>query len=198
MKCWSVPTAVVLRHIARHRYSGTDSRHTDGLPFRPVKILFLLNDGFGIGGTITTTFNLGSALAARGHQVEVLSTMRRRDMPHMSLHPAVRLMALVEVRTGHPDYAGDDPRHGQPARFYPKADYRASDYDRYTEDRYRRYLRGSDADAIIATRPGLLAYLAAFGPSDKIKIGQEHWYAVSTAPPCARRCRATCVDSTPS
>ncbi|WP_255440738.1 hypothetical protein [Actinoplanes sp. ATCC 53533] len=28
-----------------------------------MKVLFLLNDGFGIGGTITTTFNLGSALA---------------------------------------------------------------------------------------------------------------------------------------
>jgi hypothetical protein len=74
-----------------------------------VKILFLLNDGFGIGGTITTTFHPGSALAERGHQVEVLSTRRRRDLPHLPLRPAVRLMALVEVRTGHPDYAGDDP-----------------------------------------------------------------------------------------
>jgi len=144
------------------------------LKCRPVKVLFLLNDGFGIGGTITTTFNLGSALAERGHQVEVLSTARRRDMPHMSLHPAVRLMALVEARTGHPDYVDDDPQRGRPARFYPKADYRSSDYDRMVEERYARYLGGSDADVVIATRPGLIAYAGRFAPDRMIRIGQEH------------------------
>jgi glycosyltransferase involved in cell wall biosynthesis len=139
-----------------------------------VKILFLLNDGFGIGGTITTTFNLGSALAERGHQVEVLSTTRRRDLPHLPLHPAVRLMALVEVRTSHPDYAGDDPRRGRPSRFYPKADYRSSDYDLMVEERYARYLAGSDADVVIATRAGLIAYAGRFAPDRMITVGQEH------------------------
>src|SRR5689334_20190617 len=135
-----------------------DGGRTTGLGCRSVKVLFLLNDGFGIGGTITTTFNLGSALAERGHQVEVLSTARRRDVPHMPLHPAVRLMALVEARTDHPDYLADDPLRGRPARFYPKADYRSSDYDRMVEERYARYLAASDADVVIATRPGLIAY----------------------------------------
>ncbi|MEU8235640.1 glycosyltransferase [Actinoplanes sp. NPDC048967] len=139
-----------------------------------MKVLFLLNDGFGIGGTITTTFNLGSALAERGHQVEVLSTARRRDVPHMPLHPAVRLMALVEARTDHPDYLRDDPLRGQPARFYPKADYRSDDYDRMVEQRYARYLAASDADVVIATRPGLIAYAGRFAPDRMIKIGQEH------------------------
>jgi glycosyltransferase involved in cell wall biosynthesis len=139
-----------------------------------MKVLFLINDAFGIGGTIKTTFNLGAALAARGHEVEVLSTVRNRDVPKLPVDPAIRLMSLVDPRPGNPDHEPDAPGRGEPPKVYPKADYRASDYDRYTEDRYRRYLRGSDADAIIATRPGLLAYLAAFGPSDKIKIGQEH------------------------
>ncbi|MEU7908559.1 glycosyltransferase [Actinoplanes sp. NPDC049118] len=139
-----------------------------------MKILFLLNDGFGIGGTITTTFNLGSALAERGHQVEVLSTTRGRDMPQLPLHPAVRLMSLVETRTGHADYDADDPQRGLPPRFYPKADYRSSDYDRMVEERYARYLGGSDADVVIATRAGLIAYAARFAPDRMIRIGQEH------------------------
>ncbi|MET0417233.1 MAG: hypothetical protein ABW022_14575, partial [Actinoplanes sp.] len=67
-------------------------------------MLFLINDAFGIGGTIKTTFNLGGALAARGHEVEVLSTVRRRDVPQLPVDPAIRLMSLVELRTGHPDY----------------------------------------------------------------------------------------------
>ncbi len=139
-----------------------------------MKVLFLLNDGFGIGGTITTTFNLAGALADRGHEVEVLSTTRRRDVPHMPLHPAVRLMSLVEARTAHPDFARDDPDRGRPPRHYPEADYRSGDYDLMVERRYARYLAGSDADVVIATRAGLIAYAGRFAPRRMIRIGQEH------------------------
>ncbi|MFC7279499.1 glycosyltransferase family 4 protein [Paractinoplanes rhizophilus] len=139
-----------------------------------MKVLFLINDAFGIGGTIKTTFNLGAALAARGHHIEILSTGRRRDVPKLPVDPAIRLMSLVEMRTGHADHVQDAPGRGEPPKVYPKSDFRAADYDRYIEDRYRRYLRASDADVIIATRPGLIAYLAEFAPKSKIKIGQEH------------------------
>jgi glycosyltransferase involved in cell wall biosynthesis len=141
---------------------------------RPVKVLFLLNDGFGIGGTITTTFNLAGALAGRGHEVEVLSTVRRRDVPHLPLHPAVRLMSLVELRPGHPDHVPDDPDRGRPPVHYPKADYRSDDYDLMVERRYARHLGGSDADVVIATRAGLIAYAGRFAPERMIRIGQEH------------------------
>ncbi|WP_433377938.1 glycosyltransferase family 4 protein [Actinoplanes sp. CA-142083] len=139
-----------------------------------MKVLFLINDAFGIGGTIKTTFNLGAALAARGHEIEILSTVRRRDVPKLPVDPAIRLMSLVETRTAHPDAVADAPGRGEPPRVYPKSDFRAADYDRYIEDRYRSYLRASDADVIIATRPGLIAYLSEFASRSKIKIGQEH------------------------
>lgn len=139
-----------------------------------MRVLFLLNDGFGIGGTVTTTFNLAGALADRGHRVEVLSTTRRRDVPHMPLHPSVRLTAVVEARADHPDFAAGDPARGEPPRHYPKADFRSSDYDLLVEQRYARYLRGSDADVVIATRAGLIAYAAQFAPERMVRIGQEH------------------------
>jgi glycosyltransferase involved in cell wall biosynthesis len=139
-----------------------------------MKVLFLINDAFGIGGTIKTTFNLGAALAARGHDVEVLSTTRRRDVPQLPVDPAIRLLALTEGRPDHPDHEGQAAGRGKRARVYPGADFRAADYDRYVEDRYRRFLRGTDADVVIATRPGLIAYLARFAPRDVVRIGQEH------------------------
>ncbi|MET3425986.1 glycosyltransferase involved in cell wall biosynthesis [Actinoplanes tereljensis] len=139
-----------------------------------MKVLFLINDAFGIGGTIKTTFNLGAALAARGHEVEVLSTVRHRDVPKMPIDPAIRLMSLVEQRTEHPDYVADAPGRGRDPKVYPKSDFRARDYDRFVEERYRAYLRGSDADVVIATRPGLIAYTAAFAPRHMVRIGQEH------------------------
>ncbi|HEX8628323.1 MAG TPA: glycosyltransferase [Catenuloplanes sp.] len=138
-----------------------------------MKILFLISDAFGIGGTIRTTFNLASALA-RHHQVEILSTGRRRDIPMLPLDPAVRVMSLVEVRRDHPDFAGRDPRRGRPARVFPRHDYRYAEYDRLVEGRAAAYLRTSDADVGIATRPGLITYLTRFAPARMIRIGQEH------------------------
>jgi glycosyltransferase involved in cell wall biosynthesis len=139
-----------------------------------VKVLFLINDGFGIGGTIKTTFNLGAALTLRGHAVEVLSTVRRRDVPQMPVPPSIRLMSLVEIRPADPDYEKDASGRDQPARRYPAADFKAAEYNAYVEDRYRRYLAGTDADVVIATRPGLIAYLARFAPAHLVRIGQEH------------------------
>jgi glycosyltransferase involved in cell wall biosynthesis len=139
-----------------------------------VKVLFLINDGFGIGGTIKTTFNLGAALAERGHVAEVLSTVRRRDVPQMPVPPAIRLMSLVEIRPDNPDYEPDAAGRDRPARVYPAADFKAAEYNAYVEDRYRRYLAGTDADVVIATRPGLIAYLARFAPGHLVRIGQEH------------------------
>jgi glycosyltransferase involved in cell wall biosynthesis len=139
-----------------------------------VKVLFLINDGFGIGGTIKTTFNLGAALAERGHVVEVLSTVRRRDVPQMPVPPAIRLMSLVEPRSDNPDYDQGATGRDRPARVYPAADFKAADYNAYVEDRYRRYLAGTDADVVLATRPGLIAYLARFAPAHLVRIGQEH------------------------
>lgn len=139
-----------------------------------MKVLFLINNAFGVGGTIQTTFNLGGALAERGHDVEVLSTVRGRDVPQLPADPRIRLMSLVETRKRHPDYEKDAPGRGEHPRVYPRADYRAASYDRYVEDRYQRYLSGSDADVVIATRPGLIAYAARFAPRQMVRIGQEH------------------------
>jgi glycosyltransferase involved in cell wall biosynthesis len=140
----------------------------------PVKVLFLINDAFGIGGTVKTTFNLGEALAARGHQIELLSTERRRDVPHLTVPPAIRLMSLTEVRTDHPDHVAGAPGQDRAARHYPAADFKAASYNAWIEDRYRRYLAGTDADVVIATRPGLIAYLARLAPRHLVRIGQEH------------------------
>jgi glycosyltransferase involved in cell wall biosynthesis len=139
-----------------------------------MKVLFLIDDAFGIGGTIKTSFNLGAALAARGHDVEVLSTVRRRDVPQLPVDPAIRLMSLVEIRPDHPDFNREAPGRGEPALVYPRADFKAINYDRHVEDRYRRFLRGCDADVVIATRPGLIAYAARFAPKHMVRIGQEH------------------------
>jgi len=43
-----------------------------------VKIRYLLLHAYGMGGTIRTVFNQASAMAAAGHDVEIVSVVRRR------------------------------------------------------------------------------------------------------------------------
>lgn len=43
-------------------------------------ISFLLHNGYAIGGTVRTTYNLARSLAEH-HEVEVVSVFRSRDRP---------------------------------------------------------------------------------------------------------------------
>jgi glycosyltransferase involved in cell wall biosynthesis len=136
-----------------------------------VKIVFLLHNAYGIGGTVRTTLNLAAALAER-HQVEVVSMLRHRERPRFQVDPRVTLVPLVDLRQGAPDAL--DPRLHEPAVVFPAAEKRYAQYSRLTDDRAKDHLRRCDADAIIGTRPGVNIYLARFGPRRALRIAQEH------------------------
>ncbi|MGW5973356.1 glycosyltransferase family 4 protein [Streptomyces sp. NPDC055186] len=133
-----------------------------------MKISFLIHNAYGIGGTITTTFNLAAALTER-HDVEIVSVLRHREHPHLTPHPGVRLRALVDLRREQ-----DDPRHRRPAKVFPSAEYRYHQYSELTDQRIAECLEGIDADVVVGTRPGLNVHLALQAPQHVVRIGQEH------------------------
>ncbi|MFD6325760.1 glycosyltransferase family 4 protein [Streptomyces sp. NPDC058442] len=133
-----------------------------------MKISFLLHNAYGIGGTITTTFNLAAALTGR-HDVEIVSVLRHREHPHLTPHPGVRLRALVDLRRER-----DDPRHRRPAKVFPSAEYRYHQYSELTDQRIAECLEDIDADVIVGTRPGLNVHLALQAPQQVVRVGQEH------------------------
>lgn len=133
-----------------------------------MKISFLLHNAYGIGGTITTTFNLAAALAER-HDVEIVSVLRHREHPNLTPHPAVSLRPLVDLRREQ-----DDPLHRRPARVFPAAEYRYHQYSELTDRRIAECLETTDADVVIGTRPGLNVHLARQAPGRVIRVGQEH------------------------
>ncbi|WP_369192935.1 glycosyltransferase family 4 protein [Streptomyces djakartensis] len=133
-----------------------------------MKISFLIHNAYGIGGTISTTFNLAAALAER-HEVEVVSVLRHRERPLLTPHPAVRLRALVDLRT-----EADHPQHRRPARVYPAAEYRHHQYSELTDQRIGEHLGALDADVVIGTRPGLNVHIARQAPQHVLRVGQEH------------------------
>lgn len=133
-----------------------------------MKISFLLHNAYGIGGTITTTFNLAQALAER-HDVEIVSVLRHRENPNLTLDPRVRLRPLVDLRQEK-----KHPLHLSPARVFPRAEYRYHQYSELTDQRIGECLSATDADVMIGTRPGLNVHLALQAPAHVGRIGQEH------------------------
>ncbi|WP_432034965.1 glycosyltransferase family 4 protein [Streptomyces cucumeris] len=136
-----------------------------------MKIVFLLHNAYGIGGTIRTTLNLAAALADH-HEVEIASMRRHREAPRFTVDPRVRLVPLVDTRPESAD--AREPRAGEPARDFPVHEKRYEQYSRLTDERAAEYLRGCGADVIVGTRPGVNVYLARFGPRGALRIAQEH------------------------
>ncbi|MGW4870581.1 glycosyltransferase family 4 protein [Streptomyces chartreusis] len=133
-----------------------------------MKISFLLHNAYGIGGTITTTFNLAQALADR-HEVEIVSVLRHRERPNFALDPRVSLRPLVDLR-----HEKEHPLHLRPARVFPAAEYRYGQYSELTDLRIGECLAQTDAEVVIGTRPGLNVHLARQAPEHVVRIGQEH------------------------
>jgi glycosyltransferase involved in cell wall biosynthesis len=133
-----------------------------------MKISFLLHNAYGIGGTITTTFNLAQALSER-HEVEIVSVLRHREHPAFTLDPKVSLRPLVDLRQEK-----EHPLHLRPAKVFPRAEYRYGQYSELTDQRIAEHLARIDADVVIGTRPGLNVHLALQAPPRVARVGQEH------------------------
>ncbi|RLV04574.1 glycosyl transferase [Streptomyces griseocarneus] len=138
-----------------------------------MRISFLLHNAYTFGGTIRSTFNLATALAAH-HDVEIISVFRTRETPAMGAPSQVLLTPLVDLRGKSAHYDGDDPRHAQPARVFPRADGRHRQYSRLTDERIGRCLSGLETDVIVGTRPGLNVHIARHAHPAAIRVGQEH------------------------
>ncbi|MFF8813841.1 glycosyltransferase family 4 protein [Streptomyces pactum] len=140
-----------------------------------MRISFLLHNAYGIGGTIRCTFNVAGALAAAGHDVEIVTLVRSGDTPSLPLHPQVRIVPLIELRRRVPGSDARNPLRSRPSRYVPEAEAGGTkNFNALTDERLAEYLAATDADAVIATRPGLVIALAESGSDRYLRIGQEH------------------------
>ncbi|MEV0260848.1 glycosyltransferase family 4 protein [Streptomyces sp. NPDC050617] len=147
-----------------------------------MKIAFLIHNAYGIGGTIRATFNLAGALVAR-HEVEVVSVYRSVDTPHLPVSPKVRITPLIDLRKDAPGCDADDELQHQPSSRLPDPEGSLRVFTRLADLRVAQYLAATDADVVIATRPGLLVYLAeADADRPFLRIGQEHMTYSSHVP----------------
>jgi glycosyltransferase involved in cell wall biosynthesis len=138
-----------------------------------MRIAFLINNAYGLGGTIRTTCTLAGQLAAE-HDVQVVSVFRDRDEPCFAYDPQVRLHHLADLRADSPDNVRDDPRRRTPSRVFPSSDRRHAEYSALTDELIGRWLADPGADVLVGTRPGLNVHLARQAPRRLVRVAQEH------------------------
>jgi len=156
-----------------------------------MRIAFLMNNAYGIGGTIRTTCNLAGQLAAE-HEVQIVSVFRDRDLPYFGYDPRITLRHLLDLRpgstgtsatsatsagtgnSGSPAGLADDPRRHRPSAVFPASDRRHAAYSALTDDLIGRCLAELAADVVVGTRPGLNVHLARQAPRRLVRVAQEH------------------------
>ncbi|TDC09626.1 glycosyltransferase family 4 protein [Streptomyces sp. 8K308] len=148
-----------------------------------MKIRYLLLHAYGMGGTIRTVFTQAGALAAAGHDVRVVSVLRRADRPYFPLDPRVRLFALCDLRPGH-EGPGTEPRGwlGRLAarraelapRYVPRGEGSHSALTRGIERQVIGYLGELRDGVLVTTRPSLNLLAARFATRGVLRVAQEH------------------------
>lgn len=142
-----------------------------------MKIAFLIANGYGMGGTIRTVFNLAGGLAAK-HDVEIVSLVQHRHQPFFALPKDVPISALSPTKAWI-ERPAPNPieryRENRRSPVVPPTESPGEDvFNRRVERALHRYLRRTDADVVVSTRPGLNLLLARYAPKRLLTIGQEH------------------------
>jgi glycosyltransferase involved in cell wall biosynthesis len=146
------------------------------------KVYILLVSAWGMGGTIRAAVNLAGYLASH-HDVEIISTYRRRDEPYFAFDPRVKVTALDDRRPGAV------PRHLRPLRallrripsaLYHPADIRSHNHSLWTDVQLVRRLRGKRGIAI-GSRPGHVLLLTELKVPGLIRVGLEQMHFRSHA-----------------
>ncbi|WP_063796097.1 glycosyltransferase family 4 protein [Peterkaempfera griseoplana] len=138
-----------------------------------MKIAFLVHNIYGIGGTVRTVINLAEALSVR-HEVEIVSVYRRLETSLFDISPQVRVTPLIDMRPEPDGLDRDNPLYAERSRLVPPSEEFFLQYNALSDQRIVEYLRGTDADVVIGTRPSLALLVAEYAPDSAVRLAQEH------------------------
>lgn len=136
-----------------------------------MRIEFLIQNYYGVGGTNTAVHNLALGLAER-HEVEVVSVVRRQDHCHQDPAGRYTVRPLLDLRRGRPD--ATDLRLTERSRLVPPDEEYYGQYNALTDERIVEHLAAGRSDVVIGTRPSLNLLIARHGHPRALRIAQEH------------------------
>ncbi|MBO3747681.1 glycosyltransferase family 4 protein [Streptosporangiaceae bacterium NEAU-GS5] len=140
-----------------------------------MNVRYLLLHAYGMGGTIRTVISQANEMAARGHDVELVSVVRRREHLLFRLDPRVRLGTLADERNGRGPitFQGRILRRLR-GKIVPRGEYAASFFTPAVEAAMVDYVSGLRDGVLVTTRPALNLAAARHAHPSVITVGQEH------------------------
>ncbi|WP_188187903.1 glycosyltransferase family 4 protein [Nonomuraea sp. SYSU D8015] len=140
-----------------------------------MKIRYLMLHAYGMGGTVRTVVNQANAMAAAGHDVELVSVVRRRDRPRFTLDPRVTITTLVDQRAGRrPDSFGRRVWRRVRGKVVPRGEFAAGYFTERVEWAAMDYCAKLRDGVLVTTRPALNLISARRTPRSVIRVAQEH------------------------
>ncbi|WP_093887858.1 glycosyltransferase family 4 protein [Streptosporangium canum] len=152
-----------------------------------MRIRYMLLHAYGMGGTIRTVVNQANAMAAAGHDVEIVSAVRRRDTPRFRIDPRVQVTALTDQRGGvRADSLGRRVWRRVRGKIVPYGEFAASYFTERVERAVIDYVSALEDGILVTTRPALNLISARRTPGSVVRIAQEHMN-LTTHPESVRR-----------
>ncbi|UBU10162.1 glycosyltransferase family 4 protein [Nonomuraea gerenzanensis] len=140
-----------------------------------MRIRYLMLHAFGMGGTIRTVVNQANAMAAAGHDVELVSLVRRRDNPQFALDPRITVSTLVDQRGGRQaDSVARRAWRRVRGKMVPRGEFAADYFTERVEWAAMEYVSRLRDGILVTTRPALNLISARRTPKTVIRVAQEH------------------------
>jgi glycosyltransferase involved in cell wall biosynthesis len=132
-----------------------------------MKLAFLITTIYEMGGTERAVSTQANALAAAGHEVEIISVYRPRDEPRFPLAAGVVVRDLVDTRTEVPADPSLEAQRLVRPEWDPTLDARG-------DLAVQAALPTVTADVLVTVTPALLALAAQRRPESVVLAHQEH------------------------
>ncbi|MEU6715080.1 glycosyltransferase family 4 protein [Nonomuraea sp. NPDC046802] len=140
-----------------------------------MKIRYMLLHAYGMGGTIRTVVHQANAMAQAGHEVEIVSVVRRRTKPQFDLDPRISLSALVDQRDGvASDSLARKVWRRARGKIVPYGEFAAEYFTERVEGAVMDYVSSLKDGVLVTTRPALNLISARRAPRSVIRVAQEH------------------------
>ena len=159
----------LLAALGGHRHS----RETPAGASARTTVHILIMHAFGMGGTIRTVLTIAGHLARR-YDVELVSVVRRRDVPFFPMPPGVTVTSLDDRRLGRSGTWLRRPLARSPSVLVHEEDYAFAACSLWTDVQIVRKLRSLQSGVLMTTRPAFNLIAAHLAPPTVITVGQEH------------------------
>jgi glycosyltransferase involved in cell wall biosynthesis len=136
-----------------------------------VRVTFLVQSAFKLGGTERSAITQANALVAAGHEVRLLSVVKAAEQPAFWIDARVAVEFLVDL-TQLQLRPHDEELHARPSVLVPER--WDKQFSALTDVGLEAGLRGLSTDVLVTVTPALLASAVNLAPDPVVVVHQEH------------------------